>query len=91
MSSSTILNRKKLGKIFTHLTERTVRRETISRWAFRVTEQHYNGKVLFDPKEDELLLQKALDWLSGYDLQVEPGKYLHGEEDLAEFRKNSGL
>jgi len=85
------VHKKDISKILNDLENNELTREAASRWAMKLILEDEKQYVVFSPKEEENSLFRAIKWLSGYDLQIAPGAYLHGREDLAEFRKNSGL
>lgn len=68
-----------VGGYLTRLAEGAIPPGEVADWALRVMEEKSDEAV-------EPAIWRALEELSGADLLVAPGKYLHGHEDFAAWR-----
>jgi len=62
-------------------------REDASAWARKLRLAEDSGSLTYEPLSDEPALWAAVQFLEGYDLLDAPDSYLHGVDDLLEFRR----
>ncbi|HRD54960.1 MAG TPA: hypothetical protein PLC42_01040 [Parachlamydiaceae bacterium] len=76
-----------IKQIYIDLINDKMSREDASNWAFLMMHQEDSGNLSYSPLEYKDRIWLIIKFLAKFDLQVEPGEYLYGKEDLQEIFK----
>jgi hypothetical protein len=73
---------KTVREVFCGVLEGSMTSEVADRWANSLIHARELGDLIFDPPCDKASIWAGLMYLSGVDLMVAPGQYLHSREDI---------
>jgi len=71
-----------VNKIFEGLKSGEITRDEAYKWACHICNLEDKGVLEYIPKEREVAIWKAVNFIQGYDLEDSPDEYLYSIEDL---------
>lgn len=75
-----------LQQILEKVINSEISREEAANWAFEHQTAFDQNNLVFDPPENENQIWEALDFLCGIDLEAAPENYLHGMNEIIDYK-----